>query len=137
LDVIAHVEAVSGGKQATILGTKKAVRKLAPSIQGSSSKEDLYALGYYGKFYGSPVIATPQRHKTGSTDFVFDDNFLTVRAGDEKPIKCVYEGESTIVLRDAANAADDAQEYWYREKYGLALTASSVNGGVGLYEFED
>ena len=33
LDLIAHVEAAAGGKTATIVGTKKAVRNLAPSVQ--------------------------------------------------------------------------------------------------------
>ena len=33
---------------------------------------------------------TPQRHKIGSTEFTLDDNILTIIAGDDKPIKCVY-----------------------------------------------
>lgn len=85
LDLIAHVEAAAGGRQATILGTKKALRKLAPSVQGSQSESDIYEMGYYGRFYGSPVLAIPQRHKIGSTDFVMDDNILTVIAGDDRP----------------------------------------------------
>lgn len=44
LDLIAHVEA-STGKTATIIGTKKAVRNLAPSIQGAESKSDMYNMG--------------------------------------------------------------------------------------------
>ena len=45
LDLIAHVEAAAGGKAATIIGTKKAVRNLVPAIQGADSKSDLYNLG--------------------------------------------------------------------------------------------
>lgn len=44
LDVIEHVEAASG-KSATILGTAKALRNLAPDIQGNDSKSDIYNLG--------------------------------------------------------------------------------------------
>lgn len=87
LDLIAHVEAAAGGRTATIIGTKKAIRNLAPSIMADSAKEDLYNMGYYGKFYGSPVVVTPQRHKIGTTQFVLDDNLLTIVAGDDKPIK--------------------------------------------------
>lgn len=87
LDLIAHVEAAAGGKTATIIGTKKALRNLAPSIMADSAKEDLYDMGYYGKFYGSPVVVTPQRHKVGTTRFVMPDNMLTIVAGDDKPIK--------------------------------------------------
>lgn len=87
LDLIAHVEAAAGGKTATIVGTKKAIRNLIPSIQSDGFKDDLYNLGYAGKFYGTPVVVTPQRHKVGSTDFVMDDDVLTIIAGDDKPIK--------------------------------------------------
>ena len=45
LNVIAHVEAAAGGKQATIIGTKRAVRNLAPDIQGADSRSDLYNMG--------------------------------------------------------------------------------------------
>lgn len=90
LDVIAHVEAAAGGKTATIVGTKKAVRNLKMSVLASDAKSDLYQTGYYGKFFGTPVVVTPQRHKVGSTAFVLDDNMLTIIAGDEKPIKVNY-----------------------------------------------
>lgn len=54
LELIAHVEAAAGGKTATILGTKKALRNLAPSIQGGDSKNDLYNLGL--TVFNSPRI---------------------------------------------------------------------------------
>lgn len=45
LDIVAHVEAASNGQQVTIMGTKRALRNLAPSIQGADSKSDLYNMG--------------------------------------------------------------------------------------------
>lgn len=87
LTLIAHVEAAAGGKPATIIGTKKACRMLVEAVQSDSAKEELHSLGYYGNFYGTPVVAMPQRHKIGSTDFVYDDDILTIIAGDDKPIK--------------------------------------------------
>lgn len=134
LDLVDHVEAAAGGAQATIIGTKKALRKLAPDIQGTDSKSDLYNMGYYGKFYGTPVVATPQRHKVNSTEFVFDDDVITIIAGDDKPIKCVYEGQSTIILGTPANNADLTQEYLYGEKYGLGIVLAGGNSGIGRYE---
>lgn len=113
LDVIAHVEAAAGGKTATIFGSKKAVRNLAPSVQGSDSKSDLYNLGYYGRFYGSPVVVTPQRHKVGSTEFTVPDDVLTIVAGDDKPIKCVYEGSPIILMGNPMDNADLTQELEY------------------------
>ena len=59
LDLIAHVEAAAGGKAATIIGTKKAIRNLDVTPLGDKAKEDLYNMGYAGKFYGTPVVVAP------------------------------------------------------------------------------
>lgn len=134
LDLIAHVEAAAGGKPATIVGTKKACRKLAASIQADSAKEELHNLGYYGKFYGTPVVVTPQRHKVGSTEFVFDDDVLTIIAGDDKPIKFVYEGDPIVLMGDPMQNADFTQEYLYGEKYGLGIVLAGGNAGIGRYQ---
>lgn len=134
LEVISHVEAAANGKTATIFGTKKAVRNLAPSVQGSDSKSDLYNLGYYGKFYGSPVVVTPQRHKTGSTEFTLPDDVLTIVAGEDKPIKCVYEGSPIILMGNPMDKGDLTQEYLYGEKYGMGIILAGGNAGIGRYE---
>lgn len=134
LEVISHVEAAAGGKTATIIGTKPAVRHLAPSVQGADSKGDLYNMGYYGKFYSNPVVAIPQRHKVGTTQFVFNDKRLDIIAGDEKPIKVVYEGQSTIIAGNMLDNKDLTQDYLYGEKYGMGIVLAGGNAGVGRYE---
>ena len=45
LDVIAHVEAAAGGKTATLIGTKKALRNLKESIQSIEAKDELHTMG--------------------------------------------------------------------------------------------
>ena len=113
LDVIGHVEAAANGQPATILGTKKALRKLAPAVQGNDSESDIYNAGYYGRFYGTKVLAIPQRHKVGSTEFVFPDDVLTIVAGSDRPIKYITEGQSTIVMGDPMTNRDFTQELAY------------------------
>lgn len=110
LDVIAHVEAAAGGQTATILGTKKALRNLKESIDSDAAKDEMHNFGYVGKFYGSPVVATPQRHKVGTSEFVLDDNMLTIVAGAEKPIKVVYEGNPIVLMGNPMDNADLTQE---------------------------
>ena len=134
LELISHVEAAAGGKTATIVGTKKALRPLKDAIDGDVAKNDLYNLGYVGKFYGTPVVATPQRHKVGTTDFVFADDVLTIIAGDDKPIKFVYEGDPIVLMGDPMKNADFTQEYVYGEKYGLGIVLAGGNAGVGRYQ---
>lgn len=134
LDLIEHVEAAAGGKTATIIGTKKALRNLAPSIQGSDSKSDLYNEGFYGKFYGANVVAMPQRHATGTTNFIFSDTSLDIVAGDEKLIKVVREGNPLVNLGNPFDNADLTQEYFYCESYGVGLVTAG-NSGYGRYTF--
>lgn len=134
LDVIAEVEAAAGGKPATIIGTKKAIRNLVPSIQSDGYKDDLYNLGYAGKFYGTPVVVVNQRHQIGGQGMVFDDNVLTIIAGDDKPIKFVYEGDPIVLLGNPLDNADLTQEYFYGNKWGLGLILASENSGIGRYD---
>lgn len=134
LDLISHVEAAANGQPATIIGTKRGIRNLKPSIQSDGYKDDLYNMGYAGKFYGTPVVTTPQRHKVGSTEFVMDDNTLHIVAGDDKPIKCVYEGSPIVLMGDPMDNADFTQEYLYAEKYGMGIILTDGNAGIGRYE---
>lgn len=134
LDVIAHVEAAAGGKTATIIGTKKALRNLKESILSDAAKDELHNFGFVGHFYGSPVVATPQRHKVGSTDFVLDDNMITIVAGDDKMLKVVYEGNPIVLMGDPMDNADFTQEYLYGVKWGAGIVLAGNNAGIGRYE---
>ena len=134
LDLVSHVEAAAGGKQATIIGTKKAIRNLRESIQSDAAKDELHTMGYYGTFYGTPVVMVPQRHKTNSTEFIMNDNILTIIAGDDKPIKCVYEGDPLVYLNNPFDNQDLTQEYFYAEKYGLGIVLAGGNAGIGRYD---
>ncbi len=135
LNLIAHVEAAAGGKTATIIGTKAALRKLAPSIHGADSQRDIYNQGFFGKYYGANVVAIPQRHKMNSTEFIFPDDTLTILAGDDRPIKCIYEGQSTIIVGNPLNNTDLTQEYMYGEKIGMGIVLAGGNAGIGRYQF--
>ena len=78
--------------------------------------------------------ALPQRHKVGSTDFVMSDDFLTIIAGDDKPIKCVREGNPLVLMGDPMQNQDLTQTYLYCEKYGIGIVLAGGNSGIGRYE---
>lgn len=135
LTLIEHVEAAAGGKTATIYGTKTALRNLMNGITTPAeiAKEDMYNDGYIGKFYGSNVIAIPQRHKVGTTNFVYNDKVITIVASaDQKPIKLVREGDPLIIPRDPALNMDLTQEYFMAEKWGTGIVMNG-NSGIGKY----
>ena len=138
LETVAHVEAAAGGRPATILGTARALRHLVPAngALSNEAKNDLYQDGFYGFFYGTKMVKLPQRHKINSTEFVFDDNTkdtLIIVAGDEKPIKCVREGDPLIIQGDPLNRADLTVEYLLGDRYGMGLVLAGGNAGIGKY----
>ena len=59
--------------------------------------------------------------------FVFEDDVLTIIAGDDKPIKFVYEGDPIVLMGDPMTNADLTQEYLYGEKYGLGIVLAGGN----------
>ena len=138
LKLIAHVEAAAGGKQATIVGTKIGLQKLAMSIVADSAKEDLYNLGYYGKFFSTPVVAIPQSYKFNTQTFMYPDDTFTIIAGDERPIKFVYEGSPIVLMGQPTDNQDLTQEYLYADKYGMGIVMSNGgNSGIGKYKITD
>ena len=105
LELIDHVEAATG-KPATIVGTRTALRNAKESIMSDGAKDELHRMGYFGTFYGTPCVALPQRHKIGSESFILNDKVINVIAGDEKPIKFVWEGNPLIVPDKHLDNAD-------------------------------
>lgn len=134
LTLIEHVEAAAGGKPATIIGTKTALRQLQESIQSDGAKEELHNDGYYGKFFGTNCVAIPQRHKVGTTNFVYNNKELIVVAGDDKPVKVVYEGDPIVIMRNATENMDLTQEYFYGSKWGSGIVIAGGNSGIGRYQ---
>lgn len=132
LKVIEHVEA--NGKRAMLVCTKAAARLAKEDIQSDGAKEELHNLGYYGTFYGTPVMVVPQRHKVGTTDFMFDNKTIFVFAIDAKPIKLVYEGSPLIIPRAGENNGDLTVELFYAVKAGVAVVVGGDGGNVGKYQ---
>lgn len=133
LALIDKVEAAAGGKPATIIGTKPALRPLNGSISttGDDAMADIYQMGYVGKYFGSDVIAVPNRYKVGTQTLAFPTDKVLIIAGDSKPIKVVYEGDALIIEGDKFKNADLSQEFALLQKYGVGLVMDT-NSGIGM-----
>lgn len=130
LDLIGHVEAATG-KSVTLVGTKKAIRKLSTAIVSEDARSDMYNIGYYGKFNGTPIVTVAQRHQTGTTTFQFDDTVIYVVPTGMKPIKFVTEGEDTIYMGNPMGNADLTTEYLYTTKNGVGVV---ITEAFGVYD---
>lgn len=133
LKVIEHVEA-DNNASASIIGTAGALRRLEMSIMADQAKDDLYSIGYYGKFFGTPTFRIRSRYKTGTKEFIWPDNRIYVVASNDKFIKFVTEGPGLLDRRSYTENFDLTEEYWYITQYGLALMLAHA---VGICDFTD
>ena len=127
LALIDHVEAATG-MTAKIFGSRTAVRKIATTVTGNEVNSDFYNMGYTGSFNGTPVFALKNGHKVGTTDFILSDTDVYVVAGDDKFIKFVTEGDTTILYGNPMDNADLSQEFMVAHKYGTAIALSQAFG---------
>lgn len=127
LSIIDHVEAATG-LQAKILGSRLAIRKITTKFDADEAKNDIYNIGYQGKYYGTPVFALKNGHKNGSTEFILNDTDLYVVAGDDKFIKFVTEGDMLMIAGDPTSTADLTQEFTIIQKYGVGMALSQAFG---------
>lgn len=130
-DIIDHVEAATG-KTAIILASKQAARKITgvTGADASSAKEDLYNLGYFGKFHTNPIVVMNNVHKKGTTDFLLE-NDLYIVAGDDKFIKMTHEGDTLIINGNPMDNADLSMEYLMAQRYGVATVFAEE---FGIYQ---
>ena len=127
LTLVEHVEAATG-MNASILGTKTALRKCTTATIADQAKDDYYGIGYYGKLAGVPMIGVKNRHKIGTDTFVFPDNKIYVVASNDRPVKAVRSGDAIVFEKDGSTNTDMTMEYFYREDYGIGVLASAKMG---------
>lgn len=127
IDIVEHVEAATG-KTALIAGTMKALRKVTTASVSDTAKEDMYKMGYYGNFNGTPMMRIKQVHTVGTYTFKLSENDIYVCTTDEKPVKFVTEGEVRIVNGDALANPDLTQDYFSATQYGTGIVITDLFG---------
>jgi hypothetical protein len=135
-EVIALAEMVSAannGAKAMIVCTLAGARQLVTGTVSEAAKQSVYDNGYALNWNGIPVTIVPQRFAAGGATFIFDDDkiYILAQGTENKPIKQVIGGESTIITGNPLSEADLTQE--------LAIILNSVAAIVvgnkfGVYE---
>lgn len=127
LTLIDHVEAATG-MEAKILGSRTAIRKITTDFSAEEAKNDIYNMGFKGKFNGTPVFALKNGHKIGTDTFILNDTDIYVVAGDDQFIKLVVEGDVTMLTGDPTTKADFTQEFTMLQKYGIGVVLAQAFG---------
>lgn len=127
LDIIAHVEASTGGN-AIIVGTKKALAKITTAVISEGSKERFNQEGYYGVFNGTPMLSIKQAHKAGTYDFAISDSDIWVVTSNDKPVKFVTEGDAIFEQGQATDNADRTIGILAGERWGVGIVLNQLYG---------
>lgn len=129
LELCEHVE-VNNGAAPVIMGTRAALRKITSAVIADSAREDMYNMGYYGKFNGIPMVRINQIHETNTDNFMLPDNQIYVIGTNVKPIKYVNEGNSLIVPPSFAMNADFSEDYLFINNAGIQVIFPDKRFGV-------
>ncbi len=130
LALIDHVEA-SNDANATIIGTRSALRKITTAVVADEAKSDMYNFGFYGKFNGTPMFVAKQRHAIGTDTFILDTDKVYVVGNNDKFIKHVNVGEGLLVDSNPLDQADMTKEYLYGQQNGTGIILS---GRIGVFD---
>lgn len=131
IDLVEHIEAATG-RSAMIAGTMKALRKAATAVVSEEAKSDVYKMGYFGSFNGTPMVRLQQAHNVGTYTFKLSESDLYVTTLNEKPVKFVTEGETRILAGDALANADLTQDYFFANKYGTGVVITDLYGKYAI-----
>lgn len=132
LDLCVKVEA-KNFTAPTILGTKKALRniKIDSTLIAEKAKEDLYEMGYFGKFFGYNCVYIPNSLQRNNVDFYLpDDTISVINTLGDKPIKFVNEGNPYVFTSELNKNADLSQDFSTLEKFGCGIVLGGKKNGV-------
>lgn len=132
LDMCLMVEA-KNGTSPTIIGTKKALRNITldPTTLCEQGKNDLYNMGYYGKFNGYNCVHIPNNLKKDNINFYLpDDTIYVIGTMEEKPVKFVTEGSPMVFLSESNKNIDLTQDFMTIEKFGCDIVLTGKKNGV-------
>ena len=127
--LVDHVQAANQGAEIVILGTRQALRKMAPIVSTDEANKDLYENGYYTSAEGYKLIPIDQAHIGNSYNFLLSNKQLMVAPmATESIVKVIEEG--TPIIEDMAlNVKGDmSKEFLYYREVGVAVVTGTKFG---------
>lgn len=130
-ELIAKVEADNGGEKAMIITTLKGARTIKATDGSEQGKTELYLNGYSSKWFGTNVLAIPQKFKAGTSEFVFPDNKIyVVTSNMDKPIKQVIGGGTYLDIGTGSENVDRTVDITAISNWGTGIV---IGKSFGVY----
>lgn len=132
-ELIEDVE-IANESPVVIMGTKTALKKLTGWADvnwiAESQKEDVYRHGIMGVYEGTVLVEIPQRFASNNTGQKLVDNtkLYIMPQVDNKFVKFVDGGETTLEVTEIGETMNDQQTYEVHRRMGVAAVISRYFG---------
>lgn len=132
--LIEDVAAANAGAGVVIMGTKTALKKLnaltSVDWRSYSQKESVANSGILGTYEGTTLVEIPQRFADNDTATKLVDNtkLLIMPMVDDKFVKFVDYGETTLEVTDRGETMNDQQTYELQRRMGVGTVISKYFG---------
>lgn len=136
--LIEDVSAANGGVEVAILGSKTALKKLNGLTDvdwiSYSQKEAVANSGILGTYEGTTLVEIPQRFADNDTATKLVDNkkLLIMPMVDNKFVKFVDYGETTIEVTEAGETMNDQQSYEVTRRMGVGVIITKYFGSYTM-----
>lgn len=134
-ELLENVSIANDSAPVLIMGTKVALKKLNAltdiNWRADSQKEAVAHAGILGDYEGTEMMEIPQRLKNNSAveKLVDSTKLLILPMVDNKFVKFVDYGETTLEVTEAGDTMNDQQTYEVQRRMGIA-TVITKNFGV-------
>jgi hypothetical protein len=127
--LVDHVQAENQGADIVIIGTRQALRKMAPIVSTDEANRDLYEKGYYTSAEGYKLVPVDQAHVAGTFNFLLSNKQLMVAPmTTEGMVKVVEEGTPIIEDMPLNAKGDMSKEFLYYREVGVAVVTGTKFG---------
>lgn len=134
-----RVSAANGGSAVYVIGTLAALNQIYPSAVGLQYGlgEELAKQGHLDRYLGARLIPIdqvliPGTVNTTATLGLPNDTLYFIAADSYKPVKLVFEGNSSVVERDPDYTPDRTYRIRIQERVGVAAIVGSKFGTMTL-----
>ena len=91
-------------------------------------KDNRWENGFLTQYKTTKVVILPQSFSADNSEKQIKPEYAYIMAGDEKPVKLAFEGQTIV---DEFKNSDRSREIQAYKKFGIATI---INGGISIYD---
>lgn len=130
IDMEDHVQAENQGMEIVIMGTRQALRKLAPVIATDEANREMHQTGFYTTSEGYKLLPIDQMHVKNTFTFLLSNKELLIVPMDAANglVTVVQEGTPLIMESQIGDNKDGSVDYMMYTETGVGIATGRRYG---------